>query len=413
MTIFKITSLIFIAIFFVGCESEIQQEIPTHKVKRGEFTINVVETGELKATRSTMIVAPTISWRFGDLKITKIIEDGKDVQQGDTLVMLDQADVQKSIIDAQAELDIAKAEYEKMKADQLSKIQDLEADLKMAEISFEISQLELEQSTYKADIDKKRIQLQLQQAEISLKKAKDEIVNQKKIHIENLRKQELKIQQLEANLVDANDTLQKLILKAPAPGLAIIEHSWSSGNKWQVGEQPWRGVPLISLPDLTEMKAITQINEIDISKLKLEQNTRIKLDADPDTTYTGKIVDIAVLAKRKDRKSKVKVFPVEILIDGQDKALMPGMSVSCEIIVDKLDSVIFIPLEGLFKEAGKNIVYVSRGGSFKAREVKIGIENNDFVVVEDGLKEKEKIALRDPTELEKKKKRQKKQRGKK
>jgi multidrug efflux pump subunit AcrA (membrane-fusion protein) len=384
----------------LSCGSKNSTPISTYKVTEGEFIINVVETGELKATRSTMISAPAVSWNFGDLKITKLIDEGTAVQQGDTLVQFDQAEVQKAIIDANAELEIARADYAKTEANQRSKIEDLEADLKMVEISFEVSKLELEQAFYESDIRKKEIQLQLDQAEISLNKARTEIENQKQVHHEELRKLKLKIDQLELNLKDAHDTLRKLTVTAPNNGLVIIEENWMSDTKWQVGDQPFSGWPLMSIPDLSEIKAEAQINEVDISKIKLNQTVRIKLDASPDTTFTGKVISVASLAREKDRKSKVKVFPIEILIDGIHKLLMPGMTVSCEIVVEKIPKVIFIPIEGFFKKDEKNIAYIARGTSYKPREIKIGVANNDFVVIEQGLKPGETITLGDPSRMQ-------------
>jgi len=391
--------LIFLTLV-VTCKSGIKDQTQVFEIKPGEFLIDVVETGELKATRSTNISAPAIDWRFGELKITKLIDDGTEVEKGDTLVLFDQAEVQKAIIDAKAELDIARAELNKMKANQNSKIEDLESDLKMTEISFQISKLELEQATYEADIRKKEIQLQLNQAEISLNKAREEIENQKKIHVEELRQQELKISQLEDNLKNAYDTLAKLAVSAGTPGLVILAENWMSENKWQVGDQPFPGWPLITLPDLSEIKAETEINEVDISKVKLDQNVRIKLDAYP--TFTGKVTHIATLAKQKDRKSKVKVFPVEILIEGYHSLLMPGMTVSCQIIVNKIDSVLFIPIAGLHKIEDKNIVYLIKGRSFENRDVEVSAHNNDFVIIERGLKAGDRIALGEPTEAEQK-----------
>ena len=170
---FKTIFCLILITLVMTCKSGIDDKDQVFELKYNEFLIDVVETGELKATQSTNIAAPSIDWRFGELKIAKLIDDGTEVEKGDTLVLFDQAEVQKAIIDAKAELDIARAELNKLKANQNSKIEDLEADLKMTEISFQISKLELEQATYEADIRKKEIQLQLNQAEISLNKARE------------------------------------------------------------------------------------------------------------------------------------------------------------------------------------------------------------------------------------------------
>ena len=157
-------------------------------------------------------------------------------------------------------------------------------------------------------------------------------------------------------------------------------------------------MPLIDLPDLRELRAETKINEVDISKIKLDQEVDIQLDAFSDTIYTGTVVEIASLAKYKDekKKSKVKIFPVKILINGTSKNLMPGMTVSCKIIVNKIDNVLFIPLEAIIKEENTDYVFLKSRDTFTKREVKVGLANNDYIIIEKGLIEGDQIALSDP-----------------
>lgn len=391
--------LIFISILlFICCSPKIKSSFQTYQVKNGEFHINVVEIGEVQATKSINISSPAMSWKFGSLKITKIIDDGTNVSEGDTVMVFDPSEVQKAIIDANANLEIARAELEKLKAEQDSKIQELEADLKVFEISHEISKIELELSNYESDVKKKEIRLSLEQAKISLDKAEDEIKNQKDIHVEEQHQAELKIKQLENNLEEANITLRNLKVISQGSGVAILRKNWSTGKKCQVGDITWSGNPLIDLPDLRELRAETGINEVDISKIKLEQEVEIKLDAFSDTVFTGRVIEIAALAKYKDeeKKSKVKIFPVKILIKGSSINLMPGMTVSCKIIVDKIDNVLFIPLEAIIKEENKDFIYVKTGASFKKREVTVGLSNNDYIIIKEGLKKGDIIALSDP-----------------
>ena len=391
--------LLFISVLlFICCSPKIKSSVQTYQVKKGEFHINVVETGEVQATKSINISSPAQSWRFGFLKITKIIDDGTEVSEGDTVIVFDPSEVQKAIIDANAQLEIARAELEKLKAEQDSKIQELEADLKVFEISHEISQIELELANYESDIKKKEIRLSLEQAKISLDKAGEEIENQKDIHVEEQHQAELKIKQLENNLEEANITLRNLNVISQGSGVAIISKNWSTGKKCQVGDQVWSGMPLIDLPDLRELRAETEINEVDISKIKLEQEVEIKLDAFSDTVFTGRVIEIAALAKYKDeeKKSKVKIFPVKIRIEGTSKKLMPGITVSCKIIVDTINDVLFIPLEAIIKEENKDFIYIKTGASFKKREVTVGLANNDYIIIKKGLKKGDVIALSDP-----------------
>lgn len=389
-------------LILISCGQKVKSHIETCKVKKGKFNIEVVETGEIQAVEAVNISSPPMSWRFGQQKITQIIDDGTEVANGDTVILFDPSEVEKAIVNAKMELEIAEAELEKLKTEQESKIHELKADLKMAEISYEISKLQLEQAVYEPDITKKEIGLNLDKARISLDKAGEEIENQKKIHIEEIHQEKLKINQLKDNLDEANQTLKNLTVVSPGDGIAIIRKNWRTGNKWQVGDQTWSGNPLIDLPDLQLLCAESEINEVDISKVALDQKAEIRLDAFSESVFHGKVTEIAALAKVKDEemKSKIKVFPVKIQIEETSKKLMPGMTVSCKIMVDQLNDVIYVPLEAIHTEEGKEYVYLKKGNKYQKREVVTGDSNDDFSVIIEGLKEGDVVALCDPFEKE-------------
>lgn len=390
-------SYFLMALFLLaGCKSKVAQDVETCKVKHGVFYIELVEEGEIQATHAINISSPPISWRFGMLKITEILDDGAKVNVGDTVIRFDPSEVQKAILDAEAELEIAKAELEKMKAQQSSKIEELKANIKISEIAYQISEIKLEQATFESDISRREIRLNLDKAVIALEKAREEIINQEKIHHEEVQQSLLKIRQLQTNLDEAHVTLDKLTVVSPAPGIAIIRDNWATGNKWQVGDQPWSGMPMIDLPDLDELKVEAEISEVDIAKIKLGLVAEIKLDAFSDTVYTGKVISVANLAQFKDQDSKIKVFPVEVLIDRASSVFLPGMTVSCRIIVDKIEEVMYIPLEALFNEDNEYFVYVKSGSSYDKRQVVINQKNNDYIVVEKGLEEGILIAMTNP-----------------
>jgi len=398
-----ITRLTFMlcAILLISCNNNTAIEVETSSVKKGLFYIDLIEEGEIQATNSINISVPAMSWQFGLFKITRIVEDGDLLEAGDTAVIFDPSEVEKAIINATAELEIAKAELEKKKAEQASKIEELKTNIEISEISHRISEINLEQATFEADITRREIKLNLEKAKIALEKAREEIENQKKIHSEEIKQSLLKISQLETNLREAEITLKNLTVISPASGIAILSKNWNTGNKWQVGDQPWSGMPLIELPDLNELKVKTEISEVDVSKIQLKQTVEIKLDAFSDTVFAGEVISIANLAQFKGGDTKIKIFPVEILIDGTSEKFLPGMTVSCRIIVDKIDSVLYIPLEALFMEGGKNYVYARSGNSYRKMEVVIGQRNNDFVIIQDGLDPDEILALSNPYPEEK------------
>ncbi len=392
----KSVAILLTVLLLTGCKTKTTREVETCKVKNGLFYIDLVEVGEINATSAINISSPAQSWRFGLLKITQIVEDGDQIQAGDTAILFDPSEVRKAILDAEAELEIAKAELDKKRAEQASKIEELKANIEISAISHQISEINLEQATFEADITRKEIQLNLDKAKIALNKAREEITNQQKIHVEEIQQSMLRIKQLEANLGEAEITLQNLTVVSPAAGIAILRKNWFTGNKWQVGDQPWSGNPLIDLPDLSELMVEAEISEIDISKVQVDQKVEIKLDAFSDTVFTGKITSIANLAQLKGDDSKIKVFPVEILLDNTSEKFLPGMTVSCRIIVDRIDSVLYIPMEALFVDGKKKYVYARSGNSYHKKEVVTGLSNNDFIIIQEGIDHDEVIALSDP-----------------
>lgn len=388
--------IILLLIIQVSCRGKDTGDTEVTTVKRGTFLEELTEQGSVQAVNSISITAPVISYRYGSLKLARIVEDGEEVSKGDTLMIFDPSEIKRAIIQAEQQLDIAKAEYEKLRSSQQSEIEDLEADLELTAISQQIARINFETATYEPEATRKEIKLRLESATIALDRAKEQIENKKIIHKEDLLQKSLTINQLKITLADANTSMNSLFVVSPANGIAIKEQNWSTQQKWGVGDQPYSGSKLIELPDLEQMRAEVKINEVDISKVLPDQRVEIRPDAYSDSSYTGKVEHVANLAQNLDYKSKIKIFPVQIRIEGQSKTLLPGLTVSCKIIVSEIPDVLFIPLESLFNEQGTDYVYLKSGSGFKRQNIKTGSVNADYVIIKEGLEEKDVIALSNP-----------------
>jgi multidrug efflux pump subunit AcrA (membrane-fusion protein) len=169
-----------------------------------------------------------------------------------------------------------------------------------------------------------------------------------------------------------------------------------------LGDQCWSSQQLIQLPDLSTLKAKVNINEVDITKITKGLKVQIRPDAFSDSTFTGYVATIANLAQNKDNKSSIKVFPVEIVINEYNKNLLPGLTVSCRIIVDEVPDVMYIPLEALHVEGDKSFVHKKTVGGYEKVEVQTGRANSDYVIIESGLDKGDRVALIDPDTIEKK-----------
>jgi HlyD family secretion protein len=92
----------------------------------------------------------------------------------------------------------------------------------------------------------------------------------------------------------------------------------------------------------------------------------------------------------------LKVYPTTIKIDGEHDWLRPGMSAEVEILVDRLQDVVYVPLQAVSYFDDKRVVYVNRGGQPEMREVEIGTFSDSFIEIRSGLQDGEEVLLLAP-----------------
>jgi HlyD family secretion protein len=369
--------------------------ITTYKVKKGDFVIDISTTGELQAAKSVSVPVPANVW--GNIRITKLADDGTMVNEDDFLVQFDTSEAENNVKQRQNELDNANAELRSMKANIESTQKQNENNYLIQQYNYEQAKLRFQQMKYEAEARKQEQEIEFKKAELTLQQAKEQIESQKTIDEANTKKSELKVKQCEMNLKRAQDQLNALTLRAPKKGMVVLQKIWSENgfNKVKIGDTPHRGMELVSIPDLSVMVVKTKINEVDITRVKVGQKSVITLDAIPGPNFYGKLTNISTLARNEQGKD-MKVFDAEITFDNSDNRLKPGMTAQCKIVTGIIPDVLSIPLEAVFEKEDTTIVYVKKW-KFDKHKVKIGQKNSDFIIIENGLRLGDNVALSDPT----------------
>ena len=190
-----------------------------------------------------------------------------------------------------------------------------------------------------------------------------------------------------------------------------------------------------TVADLATMLVKAGINEVDIGKIHLNQETRITLDAFPRVLFKGTISRIAPAARLDDQ---VKVFDVEIALEELGRELRTGMTANIEIRGEIREQVLTVPVESVFVRGEEEMVYIQRETPlpkeiieseegeeavegeevaaektdeekwrddprqqwrrwFEERKVVTGIASTTEVEIVEGLEEDEKVALADPS----------------
>lgn len=188
------------------------------------------------------------------------------------------------------------------------------------------------------------------------------------------------------------------------------------------------GTVLFTVADVSSMIVNAGVNEVDIGKIRVGMPVKVTLDAYPKVAFKGRIDRIAPAVRLDD---KVRVFDVEIRLDAQGRELRSGMTANVEVLGERKDKVLTVPVESVFQRDDGEIVYVKKNVDaktlaeqakkksdpkdtkedrdawklwFEKRIVVTGLADNARVEILKGLKSGEEVALEDPTLPQNKKK---------
>ena len=206
---------------------------------------------------------------------------------------------------------------------------------------------------------------------------------------------------------DLTEQLGKCTLVAKKTGLVVYggggsENYFGNQDPIREGATVRERQAIITIPDLTRMSVNVKIHESYINKIKIGQKVRITVDAFPDVILEGEVSKMGVLPDSQNRwmNPDMMVYLTTITINSACDWVKPGMSAKVEILVNKLNDVVYIPVQAVSPDDGKLVCYVA--GAFKPerREVEAGDFNDEFIEIKKGLKEGERVLLRLPDGLE-------------
>lgn len=369
--------------------------------QKGQFDIVVTTTGELQAKKSTDIFGPEFTQsrniRAMDIKITDMVPEGTEVKVGDYVATLDRTSFDNSLKDELERLTTYETNLEMKILDTAVNLSNLRDNIKNLSFSVEEAAITLQQSKFEPPTT-------IRQAEIALDKANrslDQSIRGYSLRVEqaksDMRTAKTNLSEQRVRVGDLQTVLSKFIITAPSSGMIIYKRD-RMGAKRKVGSSisPWDNV-VATLPDMSSMMSKTYVNEIDVSKVKTNQQVEILVDAFPEKSYTGTVTSVANIGEQLPN-ADAKVFEVLIEVDGSDPILRPSMTTGNKIITKTISDVIFIPLESV--QAGADsipFVYLKNG---TRQVVVLGESNENNVVIEQGLGIGAQIYLNTPEKAE-------------
>lgn len=373
-------------------------EVP---VTKGGFESLVYATGQLQASQSVSINVPdelsSRRLRIYEIKVTHIVDEGTVVDSGGYVASLDHSAIAELLVKAREDLQKTLDALDDAKIDTSINLSNLRDELLNAKVSVETKRLVVEQSVYESPAVKRQAALDLERAErdleqqhrnYELKKKQDEYKVQRAR--EEMRREQEKVD-------DILKLFEALEVKAPQSGMVIYSLD-RFGKKIKAGSTVSRWAPQITeLPDLSSMISKTYINEIDISKIKKGQLVEVGIDAFPEKRFKGEVTSVANIGQAIPGGDS-KVFEVTIQIHGSDPELRPAMTTMNVIRTAILDQVLHIPQDAIFTNDSISYVYRLSGRDKMRQIVEKGEENENFVVIRQGLNEGDRVLLTIPAD---------------
>jgi HlyD family secretion protein len=146
------------------------------------------------------------------------------------------------------------------------------------------------------------------------------------------------------------------------------------------------------------MLAEIKIHESVLNKARVGLQVRVTTDGLPGKVFPGKLEKIAPLPDAQSvwLNPDLKVYNGEVYLMGDVSGLRSGMSCLAEIIIDRFEHALYVPVQAVFRMNGQPTVYVDGPDGPEARAIQIGMDNNRMVQVTQGLKEGERVSLIPP-----------------
>jgi len=255
--------------------------------------------------------------------------------------------------------------------------------------------LEVKKNEILSKIDAEKNQLNLEQAQATVQQLKATFDLKRRADQADLRVLEIQRDRALAAANWAQGNTEKMVIRSPVNGVAVINSMWKSGSLSDVqeGDEVRPGFAFMQVVNPGQMQVRVRVNQADVDTLQEGQTARIHLDAYPDLSFSGKVERIAAVAQTSAFSGKVRVFTALFSISGSDPKLLPDLSAAVDVQFQNRTGVLVAPRDAIVTENSRSYVKVKNGSDYQRQEVKLGPANDLEQVIVSGV-EKGAVLLR-------------------
>ena len=353
-------------------------------VRRADFVRSIRINGTVEAVNFLAIAAPRLSGAgLGTLVITKLAVSGAHVKKNDLLVQFDQQQQIKNALDQEATYVDFIQQINKKKADQAAALASDQSALHQAENDVNSAAFEVKRNEILSKIDAEKNNLAYEQAKATLVQLKKTFDLKRQAASAELKSLEIQRDRARDAMQYARKNTGRLEIHAPIDGVVVLNSIWKGGQFGEVqeGDEVRAGVPFMQIVNPGAMQVRSRVNQADVSLLREGQLVRVGLDAYPDLSFQGKVARIAAIGVTSGLSDRVRSFNVLFSIDGYDPRLMPDLSASLDVELQRIPRALLVPRQSVGYADKENYVLADNGSSYSRKPVRVEAENYTEAVV--------------------------------
>jgi HlyD family secretion protein len=291
-------------------------------------------TGLVQAVHSVKLLVPQIQGQVSMMTLTQLIPNGAQVREGDLIATFDPTQQMDAAREAQAKYEDLGHQVEQKAAENRANVEKRLVDMKQAEGDLAKAELELEKREVLSDIDKKQAETRAAGAKLRVASLKKSMEYRQRGEAAALRILELQRDRQKIAMERARGNLNKLELRSPLAGMAVHELTRRANTmgKAQAGDQMYRGYPLVSIFNPSEMEVVCSTNEPDLVSLLNGRTASVSLDAYPELELPATFVSASPVAS-SPLDTPIKTFVTKFRIGRPDPHLLPDLSASVVVML--------------------------------------------------------------------------------
>lgn len=375
-------------------------------VKRGDLAVVVSETGTVAPKTQTDIKS-----RVAGLVSTLNVDVGDRVKRGQVLLTLDATDYRRQQAQAEADRAVAAATLAKLVDGPMPQERE-EARASVAAAKASLIHLAADyRRTLTPDhataftrqqIDQIRSDYEAGKANLEAAEAKLSLI------LAGSRPEDIAVargnlQKAEVALEQADDQLSYTTIRSPIDGV-VISRGIQIGEAVSPGVSAYgNGTALMTVADLSTLIVKSNLNQIDIGKVRDGMPAEVRVDSDPGAVFQGTVTKVAPAAQATTTDgTTLQTFPIETTLKNADpQILKPGMTADLDIHVTDKKDALYLPVEAVIRGVGTaGTVYLppkTSGGKPVAHPVTIGLTNDHQVEIVSGLTQGQDVLINPPS----------------